>query len=135
MTTLFLFIPFCFPTIGVISISCLLSAAYAYLVNARRAPDDPAKRDYEPSAILLAPITWPFLTAVRILAFIVLLALELFIFTILLLLFVIAVIMIRKPFFLEWLKKVMLKLGTKLLEVNTFLLRGFFGRIEPLADS
>ena len=34
-------------------------AEYAYLVNAKRPPGDPKKRNYQFGAILLAPITWP----------------------------------------------------------------------------
>jgi hypothetical protein len=124
MTTL-LFILYCIP---IISLICLICAAYAYAVNARRADTDPEKRDYDPAAIFLAPFTWPFFAIVRILLFIVVLITDLIVFTFILLLFILMVLFRRKPIILEWLQKVMLKVGNKLLEANTFLLRGFLGR-------
>ncbi len=42
-------------------------------------------------------------------------------------LFTFALIFIRKPFFLEWLKKNAVKVGDLLLEANTLLIRLFLG--------
>jgi hypothetical protein len=39
---------------------------------------------------------------------------------------------IRKPFLLEWLKKIAIALGDRLLEAHTFLIRIF---LRPLAGS
>lgn len=134
MTTLLLFTPYCLTTIGLISLFCLCSAALAYVVNACRANNDPEKRDYDPAAIILAPLTWPFFAIVRILVFIVVLVMDMLVFTFIFMLFILMVFFRRKPIILEWLKKVMLKVGTKLLDANTFLLRGFIGRTVSTAS-
>ncbi|HET6824016.1 MAG TPA: hypothetical protein VFH34_15300 [Anaerolineales bacterium] len=41
--------------------------------------------------------------------------------------FTFALIFVRKPFILEWLKKLAVTIGDKLLEANTLLIRLFLG--------
>lgn len=103
---------------------CLLFAGYAYRVNARRAEDDPDKKDFDFGAILLAAVSWVILIPASIVAAI----LRAFLGMIFIVLFAIGVIVVRKPFILKWLDKIMVKIGNKLLAVNTTLLRAFLGK-------
>lgn len=99
-------------------------AGYAYRVNVRRPIDDPQKRNFHWGAILLAPITWPFLLIVLIFLFIV----RALLYAVFLVFFTIAILVIRKLFILVWLDKIATKIGNKLLEANTFLIRVFSGK-------
>lgn len=96
----------------------LFSATYTYLLNARRPADDPARRNYSPHAIWLAPITLPFLLVARVSLF-VLWSLS---FGLFLVAFPIALILIRKPFVITWLLRLARKIGKRLLEINGALL-------------
>jgi len=98
------------------------SMSYAYIVNARRDANDPKKREYSPRAMLIAPFSAPFLLMLAVFLFI-LRALLFFAFIVV---FTIALIVIRKPFFLEWLRKIALKIGEPLLRANTYLIRLVF---------
>jgi hypothetical protein len=101
-----------------------LCARYAYRVNAQRPAGDPKKRNYNKGAILLAPFTWPFFLFASLTIFI----LRVFLYMVFLVLFTVALLAIRKPFLLIWLDKVASKIGNKLLEANTFLLKVVFGK-------
>ena len=102
----------------------LICAGYAYLVNARLAQDDPKKRDFHIGAIVLAPITWIFFLFASITIFI----LRVVFYILFLILFTIAVLAFRKPFLFVWLDKIATKIGNKLLEANTFLIKAAFGK-------
>ncbi|HSB02062.1 MAG TPA: hypothetical protein VLE49_15540 [Anaerolineales bacterium] len=110
----------------------LACAGYAYRVNARRADDDPKKRDFDPLAVVLAPITFPFLVALTFFIFILMALL----FGLILILFVIALIGAREPFIFKWLGRKMIAVGNRLLEINTFLIRLFWRRrvVQPEAQ-
>jgi uncharacterized membrane protein len=101
---------------------------YAYYVDSKRPDDDPKKKNYHPLAILLAPITLPlfivFYTSIFILRVIT--------YGVFMVLFIAAMLFIRKPFILEWLKKNAAIIGDLLMEANTFLIRLF---LKPWAGS
>ena len=99
-------------------------AGYAYLVNMRRAQDDPLKRDFHLGTVILAPFTWPLF----LFSFITLFIIRVIVYTVLLVLFTAAFIAIRKPFLFIWLDKIATKIGNKLLEANTLLIRIVFGK-------
>ena len=101
-----------------------LCAGYVYRVNARRPVDDPQKKNYHIGAILLAPFTWLLFLFASVTIFI----LRVFFYMVFLVLFTIALIVIRKPFLLIWLDKIATKIGNKLLETNTLLIKTVFGK-------
>ena len=109
----------------VIVTSC---AMYAYYVNSKRPDNDPKKKNYHPLAILLAPITFPLLIIFSVSIFI----LRVVTYGVFMVLFIFALIVIRKPFILEWLKKKATAIGDRLLEANTLLIRIF---LRPWASS
>jgi hypothetical protein len=108
-------------------------AGYAYRVNAQRAVDDPKKHDYHIGAIFLAPITW----ILFLLASVTIFILRVVFYVLLLILFTISVIAFRKPFLFVWLDKIATKVGNKLLEANTFLIKVVFGKTlkDPQTES
>jgi hypothetical protein len=114
-------INFCGAGLIFVSILLFLSALYAYLVNERREPDDPGKKDLELGGILFIPL-WPAQLFIGLVIAIVKAAL----YGVFLLVFTAAVVLFRKPFFWPWIEKPVLKIGTKILVVNTFLVRLFF---------
>ena len=97
----------------------LICASYAYRVNASRQNDDPQKRDFHFMAVFLSPITWPFLGLGYLLFSITTAVIYLFC----LVLAILGLLVIRKPFLLTWLKKI----GDRLLEANTLLIKMLFG--------
>jgi hypothetical protein len=97
---------------------------YAYRVNAQRPVDDPLKRKFHPGAIILAPLTWPLFLIV----FVALSVIRAVLYGIFLILFTFALLAVRKPFLLTWLEKIATKVGNKLLEANTFLIKMVFGK-------
>ncbi|HLF74607.1 MAG TPA: hypothetical protein VI524_09685 [Anaerolineales bacterium] len=103
-------------------------AMYAYYVNSKRPDNDPKKKNYHPLAILLAPITFPLLIIFSVSIFI----LRVVTYGVFMVLFIFALIVIRKPFILEWLKKKATAIGDRLLEANTLLIRIF---LRPWASS
>ena len=105
----------------VISILLWLFSGYAYLVNARRAASDPEWRDYNPLAVFLAPVTWPFLIFG---GFIVTIIKAVF-FGIFLVLFSIVVALFRKPFLWRLIEPLISGIGRRVLKGNTFLIRLF----------
>jgi energy-converting hydrogenase Eha subunit G len=98
-------------------------AGYTYHVNSQRAAEDPKKKEYHPAAVFLAPITWPLF----VLGFISIFILKAFLYGIFLVVFTIAIVVIRKPFLIVWLKKIITAIGNKLLEANTLLIRLVIG--------
>jgi hypothetical protein len=103
-------------------------ALYAYRVDSRRPDGDPKKKHYHPLAILFAPITFPILAVLIVSLFV----LRVTAYGIFMVLFIFALIFIRKPFVLEWLKKTALKTGDLLMTANTTFIRIF---LPPLAGS
>ena len=101
----------------------ILCAAYAYVTNQRRDPDDPNKREYSPYAILFAPIAIPLMLMALLLVFIV----KALLFAAFLLVFTIALVGLRKPFILILLDKIAMWIGEPMLKVNTRLIRYVFG--------
>ena len=94
-------------------------AGYAYHVNARRAEDDPKKREYHPIGILFAPILLPLL----VLSSVTLFLLRVLIYGVSIVLFVLALLLIRKSFLFAAMHKLIMRIGEPLLQVNTFLVR------------
>jgi hypothetical protein len=115
---------------GVFLVALVLSACalYAYRVNFKRPDDDPKKKNYHPLAIFLAPITFPLFAVFYIALFL----LKVIVYGTFTVLFLAAMIFIRKPFLLEWLKKNARTIGDLLLQANTFLIRVF---LRPWAGS
>ena len=105
----------------VISILLWLFSGYAYLVNARRASSDPEWRDYNPLAVFLAPVTWPFLVFG---GFIVTIIKAVF-FGIFLVVFSLVVALFRKPFLWRLIEPLISGIGRRVLKGNTFLIRLF----------
>lgn len=97
---------------------------YAYRVNARKAPDDPSKKDYSPYAPWITPISLPLLVIFNVIFFV----LSSLAFGVFLVLFPFALILFRKPFIFKWIREQALKFGNLMLKVNTKLLRiaGFY---------
>jgi hypothetical protein len=96
-----------------------LSALYAYNVNAKRASDDPEKKNYPPLAVWLVPVILPFLILVDVITLI----LSSLLFSLFLLLFPFALLLFRKPFLITWILKQAQRIGNKILKINTALLR------------
>jgi len=94
-------------------------AGYAYYVNSKRSDDDPKKRNYHPLAIIFAPITLPLFIIFSISIFI----LRVLTYGVFLFLLIVALLLIRKPFLLVWLRKTATTIGDALLEANTLLFR------------
>ena len=102
-----------------IPIILTLCSIYAYQVNAKRAPDDPEKKNFHPAAPWLAPIVLPPL----LLANIVILIVSSLMFSIFLVLFPFALLLFRKPFLIIWIQKQALKVGNWILKINTGVLQ------------
>jgi hypothetical protein len=121
-----IFIQWKFWTINCVIIQAFIifSAFYAYRTNAKRAPDDPEKKDYPPYAPWLAPIILPLLILFNIPVFI-LFALA---FGFFLVFFPFALLLFRKPFLIKWILKQALKVGNWVLRINSKLLKaaGFY---------
>lgn len=98
-------------------------AGYSYIVNVRRATDDPKKRDIPLGAVLLVPVAWPLL----LFGAISLLILRALVYGVFLVLFTIVLLVIRKPFLLKWLNDRVTWIGDRLLAANTWLMKMAFG--------
>ena len=112
----------------VVILLVIICAIVAYYVNSKRPDDDPKKKNYHPLAILLAPIPFPLFAVFYISIFI----LRVITYGVFMVLFIAAMIFLRKPFILEWLKKNATTIGDRLLEANTLLIRLF---LQPRAGS
>jgi hypothetical protein len=106
-------------------------AGYAYRVNAQRAADHPEKRNIPLAAVLLGPIIWPVLLFGVISLFLI----KALVYSIFLVLFAIALLVIRKPFLINWLKKSAVWIGDRLLGANIFLMKIAFGDWEKKTTS
>ena len=96
---------------------------YSYYLNSQRPTGDPKKLDIHIGAALLIPIAWPLL----IVGALSLLIMQVLIYSVFLVLFTIALILFRKPFVLDWLKKTAAWIGDGLLEAHLFLIKIAFG--------
>jgi hypothetical protein len=96
-----------------------LFAGYAYWVNSKRPANDPQKKNYNFNAIFLAPISWPLL----LLAGIILLIARSLLYGVFLALFTMALVFVRKPFWLAWLDRMATRIGEKLLNANSTLIK------------
>ena len=97
----------------------IIASLYAYRFNARKAPDDPSKRDYSPYAPWIIPISLPLLLIFDVIVFV----LSSLTFGVFLVLFPFALILFRRPFIFIWIGKQALKIGNYMLKVNTELLK------------
>ena len=104
-------------------------AGYAYRVNAKLPEGNPKKKNYHPAAIYLAPITWPLFA----LGWLSLFTIKALLYGIFLVIFTVGLIAIRKPFLFIWLNKIATKVGNRLLEANTLLIRLFFPQLNERA--
>ena len=100
-----------------------LCVGYAYHLNAQRVDDDPKKLTSPLAIVPLAPVTWNLL----IIGFISLFIIKVLIYSVFLILFTITLLVIRKPFLLERLKKVAAPIGGKLLQANLLMVKLAFG--------
>lgn len=110
----------CFIVVTLLTVTC---SSFAYFVNSRRLDADPKKKNYHPFAIIFAPITLPLLIISSVIFFI----LRMVTYGVFMVIFTFALIFIRKPFILEWVRKLAVTIGDKLLEANTLLIRLFLG--------
>jgi hypothetical protein len=110
---------FCMGSCTLIFVCIILSAFYAYSVNARRAADDPEKKEFSPYSLWLTPIIIPLLIFADIFSLI----LSSLAFGFFLVLFPFALLLFRKPFLIKWILKQAQRVGNKLLKINTELLR------------
>jgi len=108
-------------------LTVIACAGYAYYVNSKRPDDDPKKRNYHPVAVILAPITVPLFIFISLSIFIM----RVLTYGIFLILFTIALLVIRKPFLLVWLRKTATNIGSALLEANMLLIKLF---LKPWAN-
>lgn len=117
-------------------------AGHAYRVNQRLPESDPKKREFHQTAVHLTLITWPFIIFAGVIYYsllavglIVLFIIKALLYGVFLILFTIALIFIRKPFFLIWLEKVARMVGGMLLKANTALIKLFqtpwFRNLQP----
>lgn len=97
----------------------IVASLFAFWVNARKAPNDPSKRNYSPYAIWITPITLPLILIFYVIVFVF----SSLAFGIFLVLFPFALLLFRKPLLIIWLGKQALKIGNYILKVNTELLR------------
>jgi hypothetical protein len=103
----------------IIQVFIIFSALYVYRENAKRAPDDPEKKDFPPRFPWLAPFILPILALINL----PLLVLSSLAFGITLLLFPFALLLFRKPFLIKWIIKQAKKIGNLVFTINSQLLK------------
>lgn len=118
---------FCKGTLGLMAV-ITACAIFAYYVDSKRPDDDPKKKNYHPLAMLFAPITFPVLFVLSISLFI----LRVLVYGMFTVLFILALILVRKPFILEALRKIAIRIGDRLMEANTILVKFF---LNPRTNS
>jgi hypothetical protein len=116
--------------IGMLIVSLLLTACavYAYSVNSQRSEDDSEKTNYQLGAIIFTFFTWP-IFLIAIISIFLIRALSYGFFLILFTIFLI--IIPRESAEPTWLEKTAAKIGERLLEVNTLLIKLF---LRPWAN-
>jgi hypothetical protein len=125
------YLPYTYKGYLLLTLLLFLCTAYAYYVNARRAVDDPQKRNFHLGAVFVIPTLWPLL----LLASLVVVIIRALVYSIFLGLTLIAIMVFRKPFILVWLDKIATKIGNQLLEVNNYLIRLMFGKLADVPQS
>ncbi|HSM71520.1 MAG TPA: hypothetical protein VK851_08260 [Anaerolineales bacterium] len=113
-----LYLKECIADYLLISLILGVSAGYVYRVNSKRTTNDPLKQHYHPYAVWLTPI-WPLLVLGWMIFFIVCAVL----FGVCLLITAVLLVVFRKPFLIEWVKKTATQIGSRLLKINSFLIR------------
>ena len=116
--------------IGMLIVSILLAACagYAYSVNSQRSEDDPQKKNYQLGALIFTFFTWPLF----LIAFISLFLIRAVSYGFFLILFTIFLIISpRETSEPTWLEKTAARIGERLLEVNTLLIKLF---LRPWAE-
>ena len=109
--------------IFVISILAVLCAVHAYSINSQRSEDDPEKKIYPLGALLFTFFTWPFF----LIAFLSLLMLRALFYGLFLILFIASLFILQPPFAEPtWLERMAARIGDKLLNANTLLIKLFF---------
>lgn len=121
--SLYLNLPFCCGTYLFLSAVLTAFAGYAYLVNLKRPADDPQKKKYYVNGIFVMPLFWPLL----LIGWVLFIILKAIYFGLFLILFALAMVFIRKPFWLTWLEKIALKIGGMLMDANSTLIKLTFG--------
>lgn len=91
---------------------------YAYGVNEKKDADEPTKKSYAPFACWRVPIVAPIFLLINIPVFV----LSSMAFALFLIFFPFALLMFRKCWLIEWIRKQALKIGMTLLEIDTRLL-------------
>ena len=102
-------------------------AGYSYYVNSKRPDHDPKKRNFHPIAIILAPVTFPLFIIFSLSIFLI----RVLIYGAFMILLTFALLVIRKPFLVIWLRKTAVTCGNVLLETNTLLIKLF---LRPWAN-
>ena len=100
-------------------LACVL---YTYIVNQHRQGEDPKKKEYHSSAVVLALFTFPFFLASGIVLFI----LRALLFAGFLVIFTFLLLTLRKPFIFQLWHKFATSIGDPLLKANTYLIRMAF---------
>ena len=114
-----------------ISLFLYVCMGHSYYLNSQRAAEDPKKLDIDIGVAVLTPIAWPLL----LIGAISVLVLKVLVYGIFLVLFTIALLIFRKPFFLDWLKKTAAWIGDQLLKANHVLLKIAFGNLSKNTQS
>jgi len=105
-----------------ITLIICLFVIFAWIVDSQREDDDPEKRNYPVGAIVLSLFTWPILLIV----FVSLFLLRVFFYGFFLAVFTIALLFLpRGSYQLSWLEKRAARIGERLLQANTLLIRIF----------
>lgn len=124
------YVGYCCPGLILLSLIFWALAVYSFRVNAKRAPNDPKKKDFQPAAIFLVPLTWPLL----FLVWLSLLLIKALVYGVFLVLFTIALFAYQDSGMPDWLTEKLTWIGNKLLEANTFLMKVAFGdwKTQPI---
>lgn len=109
-----------------VSLIVFASVEYVYRANARRAADDPLRRDYHPIAVFLFFI-WPLWVIAAISLFI----LRALAYGVFLVLFSMALVFVRRPFIFILLDRIATAIGTRLLRANMLIVRLFLPPTNP----
>jgi hypothetical protein len=97
------------------------SVLYTYQYNQKLPDTDPGKKEFSFWAGVIAPLTLPLFISSYIIVFVI----TSIAFGCFLVMFPVLLLMIRKPFLFEWLRKGALFLGHWLFKLNGLLLRPF----------
>jgi hypothetical protein len=99
----------------------------AYKVNSHRTAENPKKRDFQPAAIVLAPIVFLIVVPLAISLFVFLAVL----YGVFLIFFALLLVAFRRPFIFIWWNKFASWVGEPLLRTGTYLILLPFRLIRP----